>query len=155
MEFSSKPGLRRELGLIQATSLAITDMVGIGPYITIPLLLATMGGPQCMLGWLVALVIAVCDDPALHSSQNEQDTRYFSVHSNIPLLDAGSPQEAYQMTRDAFEISEKLQLPIIVRLTTRVAHGKARVQIKEFQNINRNQRNFIAFIGRVSSVIEP
>ena len=75
------------------------------------------------------LVIVVCDDPAMHSSQNEQDTRYFSVHSNIPLLDAGSPQEAYEMTRDAYELSEKLQLPIIVRLTTRVAHGKARVKV--------------------------
>ena len=53
--------LRRELGLIQATSLAITDMVGIGPYITIPLFLATMGGPQAMLGWLVGAVLAFCD----------------------------------------------------------------------------------------------
>ena len=88
-------------------------------------------------GVVGGMVIAVCDDPAMHSSQNEQDTRYFSVHSNIPLLDAGSPQEAYEMTRDAFEISEKLQLPIIVRLTTRVAHGKARVQIKEFQDVKR------------------
>lgn len=61
MELSSKPGLRRELGLIQATSLAITDMVGIGPYITIPLLLATMGGPQAMLGWLVGALLAFCD----------------------------------------------------------------------------------------------
>jgi TPP-dependent indolepyruvate ferredoxin oxidoreductase alpha subunit len=91
-------------------------------------------------GVLSGMVIAVCDDPAMHSSQNEQDTRYFSVHSNIPLLDAGNPQEAYEMTRDAFELSEKLQLPIIVRLTTRVAHGKARVQIKEFQNINRKAK---------------
>jgi amino acid transporter len=57
----SPPGLRRELGLIQATALAITDMVGIGPYITIPLLLATMGGPQAMLGWLVGAVLAFCD----------------------------------------------------------------------------------------------
>jgi TPP-dependent indolepyruvate ferredoxin oxidoreductase alpha subunit len=83
------------------------------------------------------MVIAVCDDPALHSSQNEQDTRYFSVHSNLPLLDAGSPQEALDMTREAFEISEKLQLPVIVRLTTRVAHGKARVMLKEIQKIAR------------------
>jgi TPP-dependent indolepyruvate ferredoxin oxidoreductase alpha subunit len=88
-------------------------------------------------GVIGGLVIAVCDDPAMHSSQNEQDTRYFSVHSNIPLLDTGSPQEAYEMTRTAFELSEKLQLPIIVRLTTRVAHGKARVQIGEFQNPQR------------------
>jgi amino acid transporter len=61
MDLSTKPGLRRELGLIQATSLAITDMVGIGPYITIPLFLATMGGPQAMLGWLVGALLAFCD----------------------------------------------------------------------------------------------
>lgn len=53
--------MRRELGLVQATALAITDMVGIGPYITIPLLLATMGGPQAMLGWLVGALVAFCD----------------------------------------------------------------------------------------------
>lgn len=53
--------LRRELGLVQATALAVTDMVGIGPYITIPLFLATMGGPQAMLGWLVGAALAFCD----------------------------------------------------------------------------------------------
>ncbi|MGH9470718.1 MAG: APC family permease [Terriglobia bacterium] len=53
--------MRRELGLIQATALAVTDMVGIGPYITIPLFLATMGGPQAMLGWLVGALLAFCD----------------------------------------------------------------------------------------------
>ena len=56
-----KAGLRRELGFLQATSLAITDMVGIGPFITIPLFLATMGGPQAMLGWLVGAGLAFCD----------------------------------------------------------------------------------------------
>ncbi len=83
------------------------------------------------------MVIVVCDDPALHSSQNEQDTRYFAIHSKLPLLDAGSPQEALDMAREAFEISEKLHLPIILRLTTRVAHGKSRVKLGEFQKINR------------------
>jgi amino acid transporter len=58
---TNQPALRRELGLVQATALAITDMVGIGPYITIPLLLATMGGPQAMLGWLVGAALAFCD----------------------------------------------------------------------------------------------
>jgi amino acid transporter len=61
MSPSNKPALRRELNLLQATSLAITDMVGIGPYITIPLLLATMGGPQAMLGWFVGALLAFCD----------------------------------------------------------------------------------------------
>jgi TPP-dependent indolepyruvate ferredoxin oxidoreductase alpha subunit len=83
------------------------------------------------------MVIAVCDDPALHSSQNEQDTRYFAIHSKLPLLDAGSPQEALDMAREAFEISEKLHLPIILRLSTRVAHGKSRVKLGELQKINR------------------
>jgi TPP-dependent indolepyruvate ferredoxin oxidoreductase alpha subunit len=91
-------------------------------------------------GVLGGLVIAVCDDPAMHSSQNEQDTRYFAVHSNLPLLDAGNPQEAYEMTRDAFEISEKLRLPVIVRLTTRVAHGKARVRIGELRKLGRKAK---------------
>jgi TPP-dependent indolepyruvate ferredoxin oxidoreductase alpha subunit len=83
------------------------------------------------------MVIAVCDDPALHSSQNEQDTRYFAVHSKLPLLDAGSPQEALEMAKEAFELSEKTRLPIILRLTTRVAHGKARVKLGSFQKIKR------------------
>ena len=61
VQSTAKQGLRRELGLIQATALAITDMVGIGPYITIPLFLATMGGPQAMLGWLVGAALAFCD----------------------------------------------------------------------------------------------
>lgn len=83
------------------------------------------------------MVIAVCDDPALHSSQNEQDTRYFAVHSKLPLLDAGNPQEALDMAKEAFELSEKLHLPVILRLTTRVAHGKARVRLGRLQNLSR------------------
>lgn len=83
------------------------------------------------------MVIVVCDDPALHSSQNEQDTRYFAVHAKLPLLDAGNPQEACEMSKEAFEISEKLHLPIILRLTTRVAHGKAKVKLGRLNKINR------------------
>jgi TPP-dependent indolepyruvate ferredoxin oxidoreductase alpha subunit len=89
-------------------------------------------------GVIGGLVIAVCDDPAMYSSQNEQDTRYFAVHSDIPLLDAANPQEALDMTREAFKISERLQLPVIVRLTTRVAHGKARVKIREIAKRSRS-----------------
>jgi basic amino acid/polyamine antiporter, APA family len=58
---AGKPGLRRDLGLVQATALAITDMIGIGPFITIPLFLSTMGGPQAMIGWLIGAALAVCD----------------------------------------------------------------------------------------------
>jgi APA family basic amino acid/polyamine antiporter len=60
-ETTEKPHLRRELGLVQSTALSITDMIGIGPFITIPLFLATMGGPQAMLGWILGAGLAFCD----------------------------------------------------------------------------------------------
>ena len=90
-------------------------------------------------GVIGGLVIVVCDDPAMHSSQNEQDTRYFSVHSNIPLLDAGSPQEAYEMTLEAFDLSEKLQLPILVRLTTALPMEKLESKSESFKVSNAKQ----------------
>ena len=88
-------------------------------------------------GVVGGLVIAVCDDPAMHSSQNEQDTRYFSLHSDLPLFDAANPQEAKDMTVEAFALSERLELPVIVRLTTRVAHGKAKVKIGKIKQLSR------------------
>src|SRR6266542_2257132 len=58
---SSPPPMVRRFGLIHATALNMTNMIGIGPFITIPLLMSALGGPQAMLGWLVALVIVMCD----------------------------------------------------------------------------------------------
>src|SRR5678810_665299 len=55
------PHLLRRFGLLEATALNMTNMIGIGPFITIPLLLSTLGGPQAMVGWLVALVITISD----------------------------------------------------------------------------------------------
>ena len=60
-EAGTQVHLRRDLGLLQATALNMTDMIGIGPFITIPLFIATMGGPQAMIGWLVGALLAVCD----------------------------------------------------------------------------------------------
>ena len=60
-EQQAQPRLERGFGLLQATAAGMANMVGVGPFITIPMILAAMQGPQCMLGWLVALVIAVCD----------------------------------------------------------------------------------------------
>src|SRR3954469_14198164 len=56
-----KYGLPRGFGLVEATALNMSNMVGIGPFITIPLIIASMGGPQCMLGWLLGAVLAICD----------------------------------------------------------------------------------------------
>jgi indolepyruvate ferredoxin oxidoreductase alpha subunit len=70
-----------------------------------------------------AMVIAVADDPGPISSQTEQDTRAFAKYANIPLLDPSSPEEAYEMTRFAFALSEKIGKPVIIRPTTRVCHA--------------------------------
>src|SRR5881628_1461631 len=58
---TAPPPMVRRFGLLHATALNMTNMIGIGPFITIPLLMSALGGPQAMLGWLVALVIVVCD----------------------------------------------------------------------------------------------
>lgn len=76
-----------------------------------------------------SLVIIVADDPSCHSSQNEQDTRRYSQFSLIPCLDPCTPQEAKDMIPYAFEISNKLQMPVIFRPTTRISHGKSDVEL--------------------------
>src|SRR5688572_24253375 len=57
----NSPHLERKFGLLQSTALNMSNMVGIGPFITIPMIIATMGGPQCMLGWVVGILIAISD----------------------------------------------------------------------------------------------
>jgi len=56
-----QPGLPRRFSLLPATALNMTNMIGVGPFITIPLLMSAMGGPQALLGWVVALLIVICD----------------------------------------------------------------------------------------------
>ena len=73
------------------------------------------------------LVVVVADDPGMHSSQNEQDTRYYGDFARIPVLEPSNQQEAYDLTREAFELSEELGLPVLVRLVTRLAHSRAKV----------------------------
>src|SRR5467141_4926685 len=61
LEIKKKYGLVRGLGLLEATALNMTNMVGFGPFVTIPLIIAAMGGPQCMLGWILGALLVVCD----------------------------------------------------------------------------------------------
>ena len=61
MSASTEPQLKRGFGLLQATALNFTNVVGVGPFITIPLILAAMGGPQAMLGWILGALLALCD----------------------------------------------------------------------------------------------
>ena len=77
------------------------------------------------------LVIVVADDPGMHSSQNEQDTRYYARSAHIPLLEPSDAQEAKDFVALAFDISEKYDTPVILRLTTRVAHSRSLVELGE------------------------
>jgi indolepyruvate ferredoxin oxidoreductase, alpha subunit len=77
------------------------------------------------------LVLGVADDPGMHSSQNEQDSRYFADLAKIICLEPANQQEAYEMTREAFDLSEKFQIPIMLRLVTRLAHSRAVVKLGE------------------------
>ena len=72
-------------------------------------------------------VIVIADDPECHSSQNEQDNRFYALLSNLPCLEPSNSQEAKDMTTSAIEISEKLELPVLLRTTTRVSHTRGPV----------------------------
>ena len=77
------------------------------------------------------LVLAVADDPGMHSSQNEQDSRVLADFAGVPCLEPGNQQEAYDMTREAFAWSERHHVPVMVRLVTRLCHGRAEVHASD------------------------
>lgn len=74
-------------------------------------------------------VIVTADDPEIHSSQNEQDNRFIAKFSKLPLLEPASPSEARDFVKKAFEISESFDIPVILRLTTRVSHSKEDIYV--------------------------
>lgn len=78
-------------------------------------------------------VVVTCDEPGLHSSQNEQDNRLLAKMAKLPLIEPSSPSEAKEFVKEAFEISEKFDTPVILRLTTRIAHTKETVRVEKRQ----------------------
>lgn len=74
------------------------------------------------------LVVAVADDPSMHSSQNEQDSRLLADFAKIVCFEPSNQQEAYDLTREAFEYSEYFHIPVLLRLVTRLAHSRSAVQ---------------------------
>lgn len=73
------------------------------------------------------MVLAVADDPGMHSSQNEQDSRHYAIGAKVPMLEPSDSQECKDYTKLAYEISEKFDTPVILRLTTRVSHSQSAV----------------------------
>src|SRR5664280_1302202 len=77
------------------------------------------------------LIIVSADDPSMHSSQNEQDSRFYGKFAMVPCFEPSNQQEAYDMVFDAFDVSEKFKVPVLFRITTRLAHSRASVSTKE------------------------
>ncbi len=75
------------------------------------------------------LVVLAADDPSMHSSQNEQDSRFYGKFAMLPILEPSNQQEAYDMMHDAYTLSEELKLPVLMRVVTRLAHSRAGVKV--------------------------
>jgi indolepyruvate ferredoxin oxidoreductase alpha subunit len=103
---------------------AITSMKHVGLNVAADSLMS-----QTYIGVHGGLVMIVCDDPGIHSSQNEQDTRLFARLANVPCLEPSDAQEAHDFTRLAFEMSEQFDTPVIVRSTTRLSHTRSVVKV--------------------------
>ena len=91
------------------------------------------------------LVVLAADDPSMHSSQNEQDSRFYGKFAMIPILEPSTQQEAYDMMAYAFQLSEEQKLPVLMRVVTRLAHSRAGVAVGERKSQNAlnpdNERN--------------
>lgn len=74
------------------------------------------------------VIVTVADDPSMHSSQNEQDSRFYAKFAGLPALEPSNQQEAYDMVFYAFELSERFKLPVLMRITTRLAHSRAGIE---------------------------
>lgn len=77
------------------------------------------------------LVVLAADDPSMHSSQNEQDSRFYAKFAMVPLFEPSDQQEAYDMVEEAFKLSEAVKLPVVMRMVTRLAHSRAAVCVED------------------------
>lgn len=77
------------------------------------------------------LVMIVADDPAMHSSQNEQDSRHYAIGAKVPMLEPADSAEAKEFAKEAFRISEEYDTPVLLRMCTRIAHSQSMVELNE------------------------
>ncbi|MCK9617683.1 MAG: thiamine pyrophosphate-dependent enzyme [Lentimicrobiaceae bacterium] len=94
------------------------------------------------------LIIVSADDPSMHSSQNEQDSRFYGKFAMIPVLEPSNQQEAYDMVHYGFDLSEQFKIPVMFRITTRMAHSRSGVVRKKEKSQNllslpKNLRQFV------------
>lgn len=82
------------------------------------------------------LLIISADDPSMHSSQNEQDSRFYGKFALIPVLEPSNQQEAYDLVHYGFDLSERFRLPVMMRITTRLSHSRSGVKLREKRQMN-------------------
>lgn len=121
---NEKVAYEEALGMSYAGRRAIVSMKHVGLNVAADPFMSS-----ALTGVHGGLVLAVADDPGMHSSQNEQDSRFFADFARIPLFEPCNQQECYDLTRAAFDWSERVGLPVMVRLVTRVAHSRADVRL--------------------------
>jgi indolepyruvate ferredoxin oxidoreductase alpha subunit len=123
---NEKTAMEAALGVSYAGKRAMTAMKHVGLNVAAdPFMNSAITGANG------GLLVIACDDPSMHSSQNEQDSRFFGKFALLPILEPSNQQEAYDMTRAAFDFSEKYEVPVMMRITTRLAHSRAGVVRRE------------------------
>ena len=123
---NEKVGYEEALGMSFAGKRTLTTMKHVGLNVA-----ADPFMNSAITGVSGGVVLAVADDPGMHSSQNEQDSRVFGAFAQIPVFEPKDQQEAYDMTREAYEVSERFGVPVMMRLVTRLSHSRAAVDTGE------------------------
>lgn len=129
---NEKTALETALGMSYAGKRAMSCMKHVGLNVA-----ADAFMNMAMSGINGGLILVSADDPSMHSSQNEQDNRVYGNFAMIPMLEPSNQQEAYDMVYDGFELSEKLGYPVLLRVTTRMAHSRAGVVRRELKEENK------------------
>ncbi|MCD6358857.1 MAG: indolepyruvate ferredoxin oxidoreductase subunit alpha [Dehalococcoidia bacterium] len=88
------------------------------------------------------MVVVCADDPGIHSSQNEQDNRYYAKLAKVPMLEPSDSQDAYELMSYAFNISEKFDTPVLMRTTTRISHSKSVVNVNRGRSVSATPSGF-------------
>lgn len=120
---NEKTALEEALGMSFCGKRAIVSMKHVGLNVA-----ADPFMNSAMTGTNGGMLVISADDPSMHSSQNEQDSRFYARFALIPVLEPSTQQEAYDMAGYGFELSEKIKLPVMVRMVTRLAHSRAVVE---------------------------
>lgn len=120
---NEKTAVEEALGMSFCGLRAITSMKHVGVNVA-----ADPFVNSAMTGANGGLLVVAADDPSMHSSQNEQDSRFYADFAMIPCLEPSNQQEAYDMAAYGFDLSERCGIPVMVRLVTRLSHSRAVVE---------------------------